>query len=317
MLFNIKDLKWDEEILKELDIPAVMLPKALPSSYFYGETDESVFGGRIKITGTAGDQQAALFGQACFKSGEAKNTYGTGCFLLLNTGEAPVYSENGLITTIAWGIGEKTSYALEGSVFAAGAAVQWLRDEVKLIKDAPSSEKMAIEAGDTGGVYVVPAFAGLGAPHWEQYARGAVFGLTRGSNNNQIVRATLESIAYQTHDLLSAMEKDSGIKLCALKADGGASANDFLMQFQADVIQKEVIRPVSVETTSLGAAYLAGLAAGYWKDEGEIAENCSPGRRFCPSMDEEKREELLRGWAKAVKFCIEFIGDENENFKKR
>jgi glycerol kinase len=304
MLFNIKELKWDEEILEALGIPAEMLPGVLPSSYSYGDTDAHIFGGSIKITGVAGDQQAALFGQACFKEGEAKNTYGTGCFLLKNTGEAPVDSKNGLITTIAWGIGNKVIYALEGSVFVAGAAVQWLRDELKLIESAAESSEMALKVDDSNGAYVVPAFVGLGAPHWEPYARGAIFGITRGVNNCHIIRATLESIAYQTYDLISAMEKDSEIKLSSLKVDGGAAMNDFLMQFQADILNTQVRRPASVETTSLGAAYLAGLETGYWKDEEDVISNWSPDNIYMPAMCGEKRAALLKGWERAIRACI-------------
>ena len=309
MLFNIKELKWDKEILEILDIPEMLLPEALPSSYSYGYTEPHIFGGRIKIAGAAGDQQAALFGQACFKKGEAKNTYGTGCFLLENTGGSPVYSQNGLLTTIAWGIGGRVAYALEGAVFIAGATVQWLRDEMKLVKSAGETEEMALKVPDSNGVYVVPAFVGLGAPYWEPYARGAVFGLTRGSNSYHLIRAALESIAYQTYDLIHAMEKDSGIKLSSLKVDGGAAANDFLMQFQADIIGKEVKRPISVETTSLGAAYLAGLETGYWEDEEDIIENWSQGMAFAPSISEGKRAELIKGWDRAVRCCIEWGRD--------
>ena len=306
MLFNIKELKWDDEILEILDIPACMLPKAMPSSCLFGETDPHIFGGKIKIAGAAGDQQAALFGQACFKKGEAKNTYGTGCFLLMNTGEVPVDSKNGLLTTIAWGVKNKVNYALEGSVFVAGAAVQWLRDEMRLIENAADSAGMARKVIDSNGVYFVPAFVGLGAPHWQQYARGALFGLTRGSNNCHIIRAALESIAYQTYDLITAMEKDSGIKLSSLKVDGGAAVNDFLMQFQADILMAEVRKPRSVETTSMGAAYLAGLETGYWNDEEDIVANWSLDRAYLPSLNREKRGELLRGWTRAVKACIEW-----------
>jgi len=306
MLFNIRELKWDDEILEELEIPRSMLPEALPSSYSYGETDQHVFGGKVKIAGIAGDQQAALFGQACFKKGEAKNTYGTRCFLLMNTGESPVDSSNGLLTTIAWGIGGKVFYALEGSAFVAGATVQWLRDEVKLIQTAEGSADMAFKAGGNNGVYFVPAFVGLGAPYWEQYARGAIFGLTRGANDCHITRAALESIAYQTYDLISTMEKDSGIRLSSLKVDGGAAANDFLMQFQADILGAEVRKPASVETTALGAAYLAGVETGYWSDEEDMAANWSPGRTYTPSMTGEHRRELLLGWGRAVKCCIKW-----------
>jgi len=306
MLFNIKTLQWDEEILEELGIPAKMLPNVLPSSYLYGDTQSPIFGGSIKITGVAGDQQAALFGQTCFQKGEAKNTYGTGCFLLMNTGEVPVDSHNGLLTTIAWGIGDKIMYALEGSVFVAGAAVQWLRDEMKLIESSAESAEMALKVEDSNGVYVVPAFVGLGAPYWEPYARGAIFGLTRGANNCHIVRATLESIAYQTYDLINAMQKDSGIHLASLKVDGGAAMNDVLMQFQADMLNTPVRRSSSVETTSLGAAYLAGLETGYFRDEEEILSNGSSDAIYMPSMCGEKRTELINGWQRAVRACLEW-----------
>ena len=309
MLFNIKELKWDEEILKELGIPVKMLPKVFPSSHLFGNTLAHVFGGSIKITGVAGDQHAALFGQACFSKGEAKNTYGTGCFLLMNTGEEPVDSQNGLLTTIAWGIGDKVVYALEGSVFVAGAAVQWLRDELRLFKNSAESCEMALKVDGNNGVYVVPAFVGLGAPYWEPYSRGAIFGLTRGANNNHIVRATLESIAYQTYDLLKAMERDSNAKLSSLKVDGGASENDFLMQFQADILDATVRRPASVETTSLGAAYLAGIETGYWKDENDIKANWAESKSYTPKMQEKERVDLIKGWEKAVKSCIEWSKD--------
>jgi len=309
MLFNIKELNWDKEILQELGIPIKMLPKVLPSSYSFGDTAEHIFGGSIKITGVAGDQHAALFGQACFSKGEAKNTYGTGCFLLMNTGEEPIDSKNGLITTIAWGIGDKIVYALEGSVFVAGAAVQWLRDELRLFKNATESCEMALKVDDNNGVYVVPAFVGLGAPYWEPYSRGAIFGLTRGANNNHIVRATLESIAYQTHDLIKAMERDSNAKLSSLKVDGGAAENDFLMQFQADILDATVRRPASVETTSLGAAYLAGLETGYWKDENDIKTNWAESKSYTPKMQEQQRISLIKGWERAVKSCIEWSKD--------
>ena len=263
MLYNIRTLRWDEEILKELDIPACMLPEAMPSSCVYGQSDPAIFGAPVTIAGAAGDQQAALFGQTCFAPGEAKNTYGTGCFLLMNTGETPKTSRSGLVTTIAWGLDGRVEYALEGSVFVAGAAIQWLRDELRLVESAPDSEYFATKVADTNGCYVVPAFVGLGAPYWDQYARGCIVGLTRGVNNAHIIRATLESLAYQTNDVLRAMEEDAGIRLAALKVDGGASANDFLMQFQADISNAPVRRPVCVETTAMGAAYLAGLAVGY------------------------------------------------------
>ena len=300
MLYNIFDLKWDEEILERLDIPASMLPEVKPSSCVYGMTDPSIFGSPIPIGGAAGDQQAALFGQTCFQPGMAKNTYGTGCFLLMNTGTKPVASENGLVTTIAWGVNGRVEYALEGSIFVAGAAIQWLRDELKLIETAADSEYMATRVEDTNGCYVVPAFTGLGAPHWDAYARGAIVGLTRGVNKYHLVRATLESLAYQTHDVLKAMQEDAGIQLADLKVDGGASANNFLMQFQADVIHTPVMRPACIETTALGAAYLAGLAVGFWADQEEIVANGTTFTTFHPQMGEEARLERIRGWDKAV-----------------
>lgn len=300
MLFNINTLTWDDDILKILDIPKSMLPDVKPSSFVYGETDPILFGGPIPISGAAGDQQAALFGQTCFKAGDAKNTYGTGCFLLMNTGEKPVLSKNGLVSTIAWGIDGKVSYALEGSVFAAGATIQWLRDELGLLKSASDSEEMANRVADTGGVYLVPAFVGLGAPYWDSYARGTLIGMTRGTNKNHIVRAALESLAYQTSDVLCAMEEDSGIDLHVLKVDGGASANNFLMGFQADIIGTEVQRPECIETTALGAAYLSGLATGYWQDTNEILENWTLDKKFVPVMNNEQRKVLLNGWHKAV-----------------
>lgn len=304
MLFNINTLEWDQEILDELGIPRCMLPEPRPSSEIYGMTDGNIFGGEIPITGAAGDQQAALFGQTCFTAGEAKNTYGTGCFMLMNTGSRPVYSNRGLITTIAWGLDGKISYALEGSIFVAGAAIQWLRDELKLIEHAADSEKMAESVPDTNGVYLVPAFVGLGAPYWEPYARGIIVGLTRGANRFHIVRAALESLAYQTGDVLKAMEEDSGIRLTSLKVDGGACSNNFLMQFQADIIGVPVKRPLTIETTALGAAYLAGLATGYWKSKDDVLENWQVSRIFEPSMPKGRREELLTGWEKAVKSAL-------------
>ncbi len=300
MLFHIGDLRWDQEILDELGIPACMLPEVKPSSCIYGEADPSFFGGPIPIGGAAGDQQSALFGQTCFEEGEAKNTYGTGCFLLMNTGEKPVYSKNGLVTTIAWGLDGKVTYALEGSIFVAGAALQWLRDEMHLIEKASDSEAMACQVKDTNGCYVVPAFTGLGAPHWDQYARGTIVGITRGVNRNHIVRATLESLAYQVHDVIRAMEADSGIPLRALKVDGGASANNFLMQFQADVNHAPVNRPVCVETTAMGAAYLAGLSTGYFKSREEIKRNWKMDRIFEPQMEAEARKQAIDGWSRAV-----------------
>jgi len=300
MMFNINTLQWDDEILEILEIPKSMLPEPKPSSCIYGESATTIFGGPIKIAGAAGDQQAALFGQTCFTAGEGKNTYGTGAFLLINTGEKPVFSKNGLVTTIAWGLDGKVNYALEGSVFVCGAAVQWLRDELDIIESSPQSEKMAKKVPDNGGVYVVPAFVGLGAPYWDPYARGAVLGITRGSNKYHLVRATLESMAYQTKDLIDAMIEDLGESLVALKVDGGACANNFLMQFQSDILGCEVKRPVCIETTSLGAAYLAGLATGYWESKEDVIENWQVERTFSPDMDEAQKTELLAGWKKAV-----------------
>lgn len=301
MLFNIKSLTWDDDILKELNIPKCMLPTPLPNSYVYGLTDDSFFGGQIPIAGAAGDQQSALFGQTCFNEGDAKNTYGTGCFLLMNTGEKPIYSKNGLVTTIAWGIDGKVNYALEGSIFVAGAAIQWLRDEMRLIDSAADSEYMAGKVKDTNGCYVVPAFTGLGAPHWDQYARGTIVGLTRGVNKYHIIRATLESIAYSANEVIKAMESDSGVKLTSLKVDGGASANNFLMQTQADIAGAPVKRPSCVETTAMGAAYLAGLAVGYWKSKEDVISNQSIDATFEPSISDEERNTRISGWNKAVK----------------
>lgn len=318
MLFNINTLSWDDEILSELDIPKSMLPQPKPSSCIYGKTDPAFFGGEIPIAGAAGDQQAALFGQTCFQAGEAKNTYGTGCFLLMNTGEKPVFSENGLVTTIAWGLDGKVTYALEGSIFVAGAAIQWLRDEMRLIDSAEDSEYMASKVEDTNGCYVVPAFTGLGAPHWDQYARGTIVGITRGVNKYHIIRATLESIAYQVNDVLEAMKADSGIALSSLNVDGGASANNFLMQVQADIINAPVNRPSFVETTAMGAAYLAGLASGYWKSKEEIANNRSTDKIFLPSVCEELRLSRIKGWNKAVKYSYGWAknNDSEKSFKK-
>lgn len=301
MLFNIKTLEWDDEILAELGIPKSMLPEVKPSSCIYGEADASLFGAPIPIGGAAGDQQSALFGQTCFKAGEAKCTYGTGAFLLMNTGEMPVDSRNGLLTTIAWGLDGKVEYALEGSIFVAGAAIQWLRDEMRMIDSSPDSEYMATKVKDTNGCYVVPAFTGLGAPHWDQYARGTIVGITRGVNKYHIIRATLESLAYQVNDVLKAMEADAGIKLSALKVDGGASANNFLMQYQADMLNADVNRPKCVETTAMGAAYLAGLAVGYWSSKEEVVANWGIDRVFSNQINDEEREEKLSGWKKAVK----------------
>lgn len=304
MLYNIYDLKWDDDILKELNIPKCMLPEVKPSSCVYGMADSSFFGGEIPIAGAAGDQQAALFGQTCFKAGEAKNTYGTGCFMLMNTGEMPVLSKNDLVTTIAWGLDGKVYYALEGSIFVAGAAIQWLRDELRIIDTAPDSEYMATKVKDTNGCYVVPAFTGLGAPYWDQYARGTIVGITRGVNKYHIIRATLESLAYQTNDVLKAMQNDAGITLSSLKVDGGACANNFLMQFQADIIDAPVKRPICVETTAMGAAYLAGLAVGYWASKEEVVKNWKISKIFEPNMSEERRKELVDGWDKAVKYSF-------------
>ena len=300
MLFNINTLEWDDEILAELNIPKCMLPEVKASSCVYGETDSQFFGAPVAIGGAAGDQQAALFGQTCFEPGEAKNTYGTGCLMLMNTGEKPVFSKNGLVTTIAWGLDGKVEYALEGSIFVAGAAIQWLRDELQIIERAYDTEELAQRVPDTNGCYVVPAFTGLGAPHWDQYARGAILGLTRGVNRYHIIRATLDSLCYQANDVLKAMEADSGIKLAALKVDGGACANNYLMQTQSDIINAPVKRPCCVETTAMGAAYLAGLAVGYWKDKEEVRKNWAIDRTFEPQISDEKREEMVNGWDKAV-----------------
>ncbi len=300
LLYNIKSLEWDDKMLSELDIPKSVLPEVRPSSEVYGHTDAALFGAEIPIAGIAGDQQAALFGQACHAPGMAKNTYGTGCFMLMNTGTTPVESKAGLLTTIAWGLDGKVEYALEGSVFIAGAAIQWLRDGLKIIDSSPDSEFYAMKVKDTDGVYVVPAFAGLGAPYWDMYARGAIYGLTRGTTKAHLIRATLESLAYQTRDVLDAMEKDSGISLTALRVDGGASANDLLMQFQADLLDVPVERPEIIETTALGAAYLAGIAVGYWK-KSEIAERWQLDNSFPPEMESEKRDALYKGWQDAVK----------------
>lgn len=310
MLFNIKTLEWDEDILRELNIPKCMLPKAMPSSCVYGHADPAFFGGPIPIGGAAGDQQSALFGQTCFEKGMAKNTYGTGCFMLMNTGEDVVYSKNGLLTTIAWGLDGKVNYALEGSVFVAGAAIQWLRDELRIIDSAPDSEYMATRVEDTNGCYVVPAFTGLGAPYWDQYARGAIVGLTRGCNKYHIIRATLESLAFQTADVLHAMEADSGVKLAALKVDGGACKNNFLMQFQSDIINAPVHRPACVETTAMGASYLAGLAVGYWKDKEDVKKNWQIDRIFECKMSELHRAKRMNAWHKAVKSTHGWAKDE-------
>ena len=310
MLFNIHTLKWDEDILKELNIPLCMLPEVRPSSCVYGETASTYFGGPIPIAGAAGDQQAALFGQCCFEQGEVKNTYGTGCFLLMNTGHEAITSQSGLLTTIAASTSKNVEYALEGSVFVAGAGIQWLRDSMRMLKTSAQSQEYAEHVPDTAGVYIVPAFAGMGAPYWDQYARGTIVGITRGCTKEHFIRATLESIAYQTADVLEAMEKDSGIDLKSLKVDGGASANDFLMQFQADIVNTQVRRPACIETTALGAAYLAGLAVGYWKNRDEIRENWQIGASFAPEMDEEDCKKLLKGWHRAVKCALAWAEDE-------
>ncbi len=307
MLFDIKKLIWDEEILNALDIPMSILPEVKPSSHIFGLTEKGLLGGKITIGGVAGDQQAALFGQGCYEKGEVKNTYGTGCFLLMNTGDTPITSDNGLLTTIAASSEKgKVQYALEGSVFVAGAAIQWLRDELQIIRAAAETEEAALSVKDTNGVYVVPAFSGLGAPYWDQYARGTIVGMTRGFNKNHLIRATLESIAYQNYAVLKAMEQDAGVEIKRLKADGGASSNNFLMKFQADILGIEVIRPSYVETTALGAAYLAGLAAGFWKDREEIKSNGRAPEIFNPDMEETIRENKLQGWNKAVKRSFEW-----------
>lgn len=312
MLYDIHRLCWDEEILERFDIPKSILPQVYPSGYPFGYTAPSVLGGGIPITGAAGDQQAALFGQCCFEQGEVKNTYGTGCFMLMNTGQDAIISRSGLLTTIAAGISDKPGYALEGSVFVAGAGIQWLRDSMRMLQSAPQSQEECMAVEDTAGMYIVPAFAGLGAPYWNQYARGTVVGLTRGCTREHFIRATLEAIAYQTADVLRAMEHDSGICLKSLKVDGGASANDFLMQFQADIVNTQVHRPKCIETTALGAAYLAGLAAGYWKDQEEIKENWLIDENFVPSMEEGKRKRLLKGWQKAVKCALAWAEEGSE-----
>ncbi len=304
MLFNINTLDWDQDILDELGIPRSMLPEPKPSSCIYGQADASFFGAEIPIAGAAGDQQAALFGQTCFVEGEAKNTYGTGCFLLMNTGDKPVFSDHGLVTTIAWGLDGKVTYALEGSIFVAGAAIQWLRDQMRLIDSADDSEYMAGKAHGTHGTYVVPAFTGLGAPHWDQYARGTIVGITRGTNKYHIIRATLESIAYQVCDVIDAMKEDSGMDLRALNVDGGASANNFLMQFQADMLDKPVNRPACVESTATGAAYLAGLAVGYWSSKEEVSKNVQYDKVFIPQMEEDERVTKRKGWNKAIKYAF-------------
>lgn len=313
MMFDIHKLDWDQKILDYFKIPKNMLPKVKPSSGIFGYTEVGMFGESIPIAGAAGDQQSALFGQTCFNKGEAKNTYGTGCFLLMNTGEKPVFSKNGLVTTIAWGLDGKVNYALEGSVFVAGAAIQWLRDELKIIDSSEDSEYMAKKVEDTNGCYVVPAFTGLGAPYWDQYARGTIVGLTRGVNKYHIIRATLESIAYQVCDVVKAMEADSGISLSSLKVDGGASANDFLMQTQADIVQVPVKRPSCVETTAMGAAYLAGLAVGYWKNREEIIKNWEVEQSFEPVLEKEERDKKMKGWERAVTCSYGWAKEDDEN----
>jgi glycerol kinase len=309
MLFNIVDLKWDDKLLKALDVPAFVLPEVKDSSSVYGETDASLFGGSIAIAGIAGDQQAALFGQACFSPGMAKNTYGTGCFMLMNTGDKPVQSKKGLLTTIAWGLDGKVEYALEGSIFIAGAAIQWLRDGLKMIDESPDSQYFAMKVADTGGVVVVPAFAGLGAPYWDMYARGAIFGLTRGTTKEHIIRATLDSLAYQTKDVLDAMQADSKISLAALRVDGGACANDLLMQFQSDILGVDVQRPKVIETTALGAAYLAGIAVGFYKKK-DISKNWLVDRAFKADMSSGKRTKLYKKWQKAVERSMKWEDED-------
>ena len=313
MLYNIKELKWDDEILEILDIPKSMLPDVKPSSYVYGHTDEGMLSGaQIPIAGCAGDQQAALFGQTCFEEGSAKNTYGTGCFMLMNTGENIVESKHGLLTTIAWGVDGKVEYALEGSIFIGGASIQWLRDELRVLYDAKQSEFYANSVKDTNGVYVVPAFAGLGAPYWDMYARGAIMGLTRGANRAHLVRATLESIAYQLKDVLNAKQEDSGLKLKDLRVDGGASSNNFLMQFQSDILDVNIDRPKVVETTALGAAYLAGLAVEFYNNKDEIKKSWIIDREFIPNMSDDKRNLLYKGWKKAVSRSLLWAKEDEE-----
>ena len=311
MLYNIHTLQWDKELLDLLGIPESMLPQVKPSSHVYGKSEFELYGGEIPIAGAAGDQQCALFGQCCFTPGEMKNTYGTGCFLLMNTGTEPVESKNGLVTTIAVGYEDHVEYALEGSIFVAGAAIQWLRDELKVITNAAESQQYAETVGDTAGGYVVPAFTGIGAPYWNQRARGAILGLTRGFSRSHLVRATLESLAYQTYDIARAMEQDSGITISELKVDGGACANDFLMQFQSNLVGCDVYRPRCIETTALGAAYLAGLAVGYWKDIEDIKNNWAVDKVFVPAMEEPRRKELIRGWHKAVRCALVWADDDD------
>ena len=312
MLFNIHEMKWDDELLEMFNIPREILPEARPSSMIYGYTDPAILGGRIPIAAAAGDQQSALFGQCCFEPGEVKNTYGTGGFLLMNTGHEAIESAHGLLTTVAaTPEGEETSYALEGSVFVAGSSIQWLRDEMRMVKTTAQSEEYADEVYDTAGVYVVPAFTGLGAPYWNPYARGTIVGLTRGCKKEHFIRATLESICYQSMDVITAMEEDAGVPLTGLKVDGGASANNFLMKFQANLMNTQVFRPKCIETTALGAAYLAGMAVGYWKDRDEIKENWQLGRTFTPELDDKTRNELMKGWHRAVRCAISWADDED------
>ncbi len=310
MMYNIHTLDWDDEILQHLDIPRCMLPQVKDSSGMFGYTDTALFQAEIPIGGAGGDQQCALFGQTCFNRGDVKNTYGTGGFMLLNTGSEPITSQNGLVTTIAWGIDGKITYALEGSIFVAGAAIQWLRDEMKLIESAADSEYMAGKVKDTNGCYVIPAFTGLGAPYWDQYARGTIVGLTRGVNKNHVIRATLESIAYQVNDILDVMRKDAGIGIETLRVDGGASVNNLLMQMQADIANIKVERPVCVETTAMGAAYLAGLAVGYWKDQDEIRKNFAIAKTFTPSISDEELAKKLSGWKRAVKYSFGYAKED-------
>ena len=310
MLFNIHTMTWDDDLLKLFDIPKAMLPTVCPSSSVYGETELAFFGVPIPIAGVAGDQQAALFGQTCFSAGDVKNTYGTGCFMLMNTGNTPVLSQHGLVTTVAWKIGDKISYALEGSIFVAGAAVQWLRDELRVLDTAPQSEELATAVADTNGCYVVPAFTGLGAPFWDPYARGTIVGLTRGVNRNHLVRATLESMAYQSLDVLNAMQEDAGLDFTALRVDGGAARNNFLMQFQSDMMQRPVYRPASIETTARGAAFLAGLAVGFWPDYEALYALQADDACFTPLMSVEKRDTLQRGWHRAVRCAMGWAKEE-------
>ncbi|KMO86553.1 glycerol kinase [Megasphaera cerevisiae DSM 20462] len=310
LMFNIKELKWDDQLLEYLTVPKNMLPEVRPSSEVYGTMSPSILGASIKIAGAAGDQQAALFGQTCFEPGMAKNTYGTGCFMLMNTGTEPIASKNGLVTTIAWGLDGKVEYALEGSIFVAGSAIQWLRDGIRIIDTAPDSEWVAKRVPDSDGVYVVPAFVGLGAPYWDMNARGMIIGITRGTKKSHIVRATLDSMAYQTKDVLGAMEADSGIKLAALKVDGGAVANNMLMQFQADILDVPVDRPQVIETTALGAAYLAGLAVGVWHSKDELKDSWKLQNRFEPQMDPKQAASYYKGWRKAVKHAMNWLSDD-------